>query len=91
MWATGKVPRSPLCSWLVMTGDRGTNSHVWLFEGAEGGKWVEELERKYGDRATEPPASAPDSEDDEDEDGDEDGDYEHDDVRLPLVKRARTA
>ncbi|TCD71785.1 NAD-dependent histone deacetylase sir2 [Steccherinum ochraceum] len=22
------------------------NSHVWLFEGAEGGKWVEDLERK---------------------------------------------
>ncbi|PIL25165.1 hypothetical protein GSI_13054 [Ganoderma sinense ZZ0214-1] len=23
------------------------NSHVWLFEGAEGGKWVDEIERKY--------------------------------------------
>ncbi|KAH9893527.1 DHS-like NAD/FAD-binding domain-containing protein [Cubamyces lactineus] len=23
------------------------NSHVWLFEGAEGGKWVEEIERRY--------------------------------------------
>ncbi|KAI1793493.1 SIR2-domain-containing protein [Ganoderma leucocontextum] len=23
------------------------NSHVWLFEGAEGGKWLEEIERKH--------------------------------------------
>ncbi|KAI0331640.1 SIR2-domain-containing protein [Cubamyces sp. BRFM 1775] len=23
------------------------NSHVWLFEGAEGGKWAEEIERRY--------------------------------------------
>ncbi|KAI0653162.1 DHS-like NAD/FAD-binding domain-containing protein [Cubamyces menziesii] len=23
------------------------NSHVWLFEGAEGGRWVEEIERRY--------------------------------------------
>ena len=22
-------------------------SHVWLFEGAEGGKWVEEVEKRY--------------------------------------------
>lgn len=22
-------------------------SHVWLFEGAEGGRWVDEIERKY--------------------------------------------
>ena len=24
-----------------------SHSHVWLFEGAEGGKWVEEIGRKY--------------------------------------------
>ncbi|KAI8969381.1 DHS-like NAD/FAD-binding domain-containing protein [Trametes punicea] len=29
------------------------NSHVWLFEGAEGGKWVEEIERQYQQRSTE--------------------------------------
>ncbi|CDO69645.1 hypothetical protein BN946_scf184851.g33 [Trametes cinnabarina] len=27
------------------------DSHVWLFEGAEGGKWVEEIERQYQQRA----------------------------------------
>ncbi|KAH8104056.1 SIR2-domain-containing protein [Cristinia sonorae] len=32
---------------------RVANSHVWLFDGAEGGKWVEEIER-----ASQPSASA---------------------------------
>lgn len=30
-------------------------SHVWLFNGAEGGKWVEELEVQWSDQQT-PPA-----------------------------------
>lgn len=32
----------PVCS----AADRGLCSHVWLFEGAEGGRWVEEVERR---------------------------------------------
>ncbi|EJF64079.1 SIR2-domain-containing protein [Dichomitus squalens LYAD-421 SS1] len=35
------------------------NSHVWLFEGAEGGKWVEEIERKYQQTASESTSAAP--------------------------------
>ncbi|KAF7796837.1 hypothetical protein EIP86_008021 [Pleurotus ostreatoroseus] len=30
----------------VQEPERVADSHVWLFEGAEGGKWVEEIERK---------------------------------------------
>ncbi|KAI0796227.1 DHS-like NAD/FAD-binding domain-containing protein [Abortiporus biennis] len=58
-------------------------SHVWLFEGAEGGKWVEEIERQYqqdehSDSSASPPApsrtpSQPTSTDD-----------------LPRTKKART-
>ena len=32
--------------------DMPLRSHVWLFEGAEGGKWVEEIERKYQQTTT---------------------------------------
>ncbi|KAI9067989.1 SIR2-domain-containing protein [Trametes sanguinea] len=37
------------------------NSHVWLFEGAEGGKWVDEIERRYQqqDQAADATSSAP--------------------------------
>ncbi|KAL7280338.1 hypothetical protein ACG7TL_005255 [Trametes sanguinea] len=37
------------------------NSHVWLFEGAEGGKWVDEIERQYQrqDQTTDVSPSAP--------------------------------
>ncbi|KAI0687145.1 SIR2-domain-containing protein [Cerioporus squamosus] len=34
------------------------NSHVWLFEGAEGGKWVEEVERQSQQLAVDENASA---------------------------------
>ncbi|KAI0766676.1 DHS-like NAD/FAD-binding domain-containing protein [Trametes elegans] len=27
------------------------NSHVWLFEGAEGGRWVEDIERRYREQS----------------------------------------
>ncbi|KAJ3548913.1 hypothetical protein NM688_g5240 [Phlebia brevispora] len=33
------------------------NSHVWLFEGAEGGKWVEDLEQKYRDSSRSRPST----------------------------------
>ncbi|KAI0369131.1 SIR2-domain-containing protein [Pilatotrama ljubarskyi] len=44
------------------------NSHVWLFEGAEGGKWVEEIERRYQPQSQPadsdaPPRSAPSASD----------------------------
>lgn len=39
------------------------DSHVWLFEGAEGGKWVEDIERQYQRQenasATSTPLSSP--------------------------------
>ncbi|RPD64181.1 SIR2-domain-containing protein [Lentinus tigrinus ALCF2SS1-7] len=35
------------------------NSHVWLFEGAEGGKWVEEIERQYQQQENASAASTP--------------------------------
>ncbi|TFK90131.1 SIR2-domain-containing protein [Polyporus arcularius HHB13444] len=34
------------------------NSHVWLFEGAEGGKWVDEVERKFQQQAVDENGSA---------------------------------
>ncbi|GJE91264.1 SIR2-domain-containing protein [Phanerochaete sordida] len=66
---------------------RVADSHVWLFEGAEGGRWVEELERKAngahgGHEDGEDGADAGDA----DSDGDAYGDL------LPrAVKKARTA
>lgn len=57
-------------------------SHVWLFEGAEGGKWVDEVERKsLGQEAIAAEFIDSDSEGDEDDQPDE----------KPQVKRPRTA
>jgi len=33
------------------------NSHVWLFDGAEGGRWLRELEREITPQAPQPTAS----------------------------------
>ncbi len=33
-------------------------SHVWLFEGAEGGKWVDEIERQFQQQAVDENGSA---------------------------------
>jgi len=54
------------------------NSHVWLFEGAEGGKWIEEIEKKSVGQQ----ASPSDSEGTDDDYGD---------LLPPAVKKARTA
>lgn len=57
-------------------------SHVWLFEGAEGGKWVDDVEKK----------SLGFVEDGEESDltGDSEAEDEHPEV-TPPIKRARTA
>lgn len=58
------------------------HSHVWLFEGAEGGKWVDDIENRSLGLAGDAEYSDL-GEDSEGEDGHPDG--------VPQVKRARTA
>lgn len=73
---------------LVKDPKRVGNSHVWLFEGAEGGKWVEEIERKSAGQS----ANVSDSEgaaDSDDSDDDSDGAYGE--LLPPAVKKARIA
>lgn len=82
MWATGRACPLSQSFLLLMV----TRSHVWLFEGAEGGKWVEEIEKKTVRQRVSPP----DSEDTADYDGSDD-DGEYGDLLPPAVKKARTA
>lgn len=55
------------CSWRVFCRlIYGRTSHVWLFEGAEGGKWVDEIENQFHDSRTSSPLSDFDAEPAED-------------------------
>ena len=61
---------------------------MWLFEGAEGGKWVEEIQKKSAGQS----ANASDSEGVADSDGsDDDSDGAYGELLPPAVKKARTA
>ena len=64
----------------------GTASHVWLFEGAEGGKWVDDIEKKsLGLVADDDGETSAEEDEDEDEQ-----DAQAQEV-VPQVKRPRTA
>ncbi|KIP02738.1 hypothetical protein PHLGIDRAFT_130573 [Phlebiopsis gigantea 11061_1 CR5-6] len=65
---------------------RVANSHVWLFEGAEGGKWVDDVEKKALGLVA-------DSESESEEESQREGDVEdaHDSDVEPQAKRARKA